>query len=329
MMINQNRVIWITWENQLRNRSMASKLNIKLYKIDLPVSRIKRYILGLVKTLLLIRKNNPRAIIAQNPSIVLTIIMVLFRPLWGYRFISDSHFGGVTAYNGSKLFQKALNFCNRMADLVIVTNSEQANYIKSIGGKSFVCEDPLPDISRYINAEAEVKNVESEDKLVFFICSFDIDEPYAEVFKSADLLAGDKYKICVSGNYKKANIQPEDYPHIYFLGYLPEHLFYEKLFKSHIVVDLTTHENCLLCGAYEAMAAEKPLVTSDKQALRQYFRAGTVFTKHDREQIAHAIMIAFERREVLKMDIREWKKIADLENDSKIKKLHELIEAWL
>ena len=133
----------------------------------------------------------------------------------------------------------------------------------------------------------------------------------------------------VSGNYKKANINPGEYPNVHFLGYLPEDLYYNNLFKAHVVIDLTTHENCLVCGAYEAMAASKPLVTSDTCALRQYFRDGAIFTQHDYQSIASAVRITFENRERLIANIEKWKNTAILEHNEKIKNLSEMIRAWL
>jgi len=45
------------------------------------------------------------------------------------------------------------------------------------------------------------------------------------------------------------------------------------LAELQVVVDVTMQENCWLCGASEALAFNKPLVTSKTMALPNYFLA--------------------------------------------------------
>lgn len=54
-------------------------------------------------------------------------------------------------------------------------------------------------------------------------------------------------------------------------------------------MDLATRENCLLCGAYECTALEKPLILSDSRALREYFNQGVVYTPNNAKGIAQSI----------------------------------------
>jgi glycosyltransferase involved in cell wall biosynthesis len=71
---------------------------------------------------------------------------------------------------------------------------------------------------------------------------------------------------------------------------------------------LTDYENCLVCGAYEAVAAEVPLILSDTKALRTYFSKGVVFTKNNVNDIAEKVNSAIERKEVMEKEIQQLKK---------------------
>jgi glycosyltransferase involved in cell wall biosynthesis len=197
--------------------------------------------------------------------------------------------------------------------LVIVTNDEHVKYVNSIGGKAVICEDPLPDITRYVGKDGS-------EKSVFYICSFDVDEPYEIAFEAAEQLAADNFKFYVSGNFKRVNINPVNYPSVSLLGYVSEQEYYTYLYQSSVILDLTECENILLCGAYEAMAAEKPLVTSETMCLRKYFHKGTVFTKHDKKSIADAIRTAYKKRHQLINDIKLWK--ANIEKHQNNRKLN-------
>jgi glycosyltransferase involved in cell wall biosynthesis len=307
--------VWITWENQVRNRSMAKMLGAKLHVFAYGGKSVKRYLICIYKTISALISEKPKIVYAQNPSIVLNYVLIFARFIFRYTLVSDAHFGGVIACNGSKLFQKALDLCNYFVDLVIVTNKDHVNYIEALGGKAVICEDPLPDLEQY-------RTDDENDMHILYICSFDVDEPYEEAFKAADLLKEEGFVMDVSGNYLKVNIAPGNYSSVNFLGYLPENAYYNKLFLSSVILDLTEYENCLVCGAYEAMSAEKPLVTSDTLSLKSYFTHGTIFTGHDAKSIADAIKSAYENRINLKDQIRVWKTAVDITQKKRISHIY-------
>jgi glycosyltransferase involved in cell wall biosynthesis len=259
-----------------------------------------RYASCISRTVIHLRRKKPSVVVCQNPSVVLSFLLLGLRRILGIKVAIDAHFGGVEAYNGSRAFQRLLNYCNRIADLVVVSNENHAERIRSLGGKVFVCPDPLPNLSEYRDLGKEIS------RKVFFICSFDIDEPYREVFRAATILRPEGFRFFVSGNYRKAGIALGDFPHVELLGFVPESEYYRHLFSSQVVVDLTDHDNCLVCGAYEALEAGKPLVLSRKKALQNYFTGGTVFTENQSEEIAAAVRHAYIERTRLADECRQW-----------------------
>jgi len=284
-------------------------LGVRLYAISHEGGRLRRYWRCALETIRHIRLERPQFVFAQNPSILLNYLLLVLRVFFRFRFITDAHYGGVIAHTGSATLQSALDFCNRSADLVIVTNENHANHVERIGGTPIVCPDPLPDLAQH-------RPVESRTicKSVFFICSYEADEPFEAVFQAAELLSQDGFRVFASGNFKRVGIQPEQYPHVELMGFVSEEKFYQQLYASELVIDLTENEDCLVCGAYEAMVAEKPLVTSRTEALRKFFDSGTVFSGHDSASIAEAVRNAYDHRNKLVAEIREWKlRARDLE----------------
>lgn len=311
--------LWITWENQIRNKSLSDRLGVELHVLSSKRMRFVRYAACIFRTVNLILIHRPSAVFAQNPSIVLTYLVMLLKYVFRYTFVTDAHYAGIMAPSGNRLLQMALDFCNRRADLVIVTNEEHGKYVEKIGGRALVCEDPLPNIGRY------ARNVNEQAQKVFVICSFDVDEPYVDAFHAARILQEEGYVFWVSGNFNKSGIVPVEWSHVRFLGYVPEAEFYSHLAESQVVVDLTTQENCLVCGAYEAMVLGKPLVTSKTSALQKYFTHGTVFVDHDPESIANGVRLAFEKRVELKRQIEQWKTQVISDNDRKIEVIREVL----
>jgi glycosyltransferase involved in cell wall biosynthesis len=307
--------IWITWEYQVRNKSMADAFGVELYQFVYKGNRFSRYIYGICKTAGIINKVRPEVVFSENPSLVLNILLWFLKPIYGYKHVIDAHYAGVFANRYKKILQPLLNFLNRRANLVIVTNVNNQKYIQSIGGKSCIVEDPLPSFKEYMP-----KNTRSvaNGSSILYICSFGDDEPYEEMFKAAELLSKKELAIHVTGNYRKAKIDPVKYKYLKLLGYIPYDDYVKYLFDASVVVDLTNREDCLVCGAYEAMEAEKPLVTSNSKALKEHFTAGTIFTENNHIDIFNSIMEAIDKKNDLILEIKQWKELKHMQVRNRI-----------
>jgi glycosyltransferase involved in cell wall biosynthesis len=235
--------------------------------------------------------------------IAVTCLLLLSRPVFGFRLVSDAHHGGIIAATGDRLLQHFLDFVNRHADIVIVTNASHAEHLRRIGGNAFVCPDPLPEIP---HDTAVSVGITIPDKSVLFVCTYDVDEPYEAVFEAARLLVTQGFTVYVSGNYRRVGLNPNDVPQVSLLGFVDRTVYDAYLRNVAVVLDLTSCEDCLVCGGYEAMAAETPCVLSETPALTSLFTHGAVFTSHDPGSIAGAVTAAYERREALRAEIVRW-----------------------
>jgi glycosyltransferase involved in cell wall biosynthesis len=144
------------------------------------------------------------------------------------------------------------------------------------------------------------------DRSALLICSFNSDEPYEAAFEAFSSLHREGYILYVSGNYKKIRTDLSRFPGVRFLGFLPTDEYYAYLLSVSVVLDLTTLDDCLVCGAYEALAAEKPLVVSNTAALSEYFGDAVVLTNNTSDAIRESVLEAFTRREELVERARDW-----------------------
>jgi hypothetical protein len=64
----------------------------------------------------------------------------------------------------------------------------------------------------------------------------------------------------------------------------------------------------LVCGAYEAVSACKPLVLSNTQALKQHFHKGTVYTDNTSKDITDKILNAILKKDLLQEEIKELRR---------------------
>lgn len=294
--------LWVDWDRHLRTRSVCQRLGIELAEICVPGPRLLRYLKSTVRTLHAIRRRRPAVVIATNPSIALGLLLLLLRRWYRFALVADAHHAGVEALSGSVLLQRVLNFYNARVALVIVTNEAQAQWLHARGAQAFVCPDPLP-----LLPPAPAAAVTVPPKSVFLVCSFDADEPWTHAFAAfGELSRGGGFTLFVSGNYRKARLSASDFPGVRLLGFLPEPEYYAYLRACDLVMDLTVLEDCLVCGAYEAIAAGKPLITSTTAALRSYFAEVAVFTAHDPPAIARAVEEAYAGRERLTLQVSAW-----------------------
>jgi glycosyltransferase involved in cell wall biosynthesis len=87
---------------------------------------------------------------------------------------------------------------------------------------------------------------------------------------------------------------------------LPTDEYYDYLRSVSVVIDLTTKEDCLVCGAYEALAARKPIVVSKTKALGDYFGHSVVLTDNTSEAIRKSVLLAFADRDELAHRAEDW-----------------------
>ena len=302
-MMKGPNAFWITWELQPRNRSMARELGVPLHELSFSGSRLARHLKSVVSTLRLLLRERPSVVFSSNPSLVLTYLLLVCRWLGAFRLTIDAHFGGVVAVTGNRFIQWVLDLANRQADTVIVTNEAHADHVRQVGGAPFICPDPLPSIRSSSTRPAALRDVK---KSVLFVCSYDYDEPYQAVFEAARTLGEHGFRVFASGAYSRVGLSPENVSHVTLLGYVARAEYEAYIQHVDVVLDLTTWQDCLVCGAYEAMAVGKPCVLSRTRSLTALFTHGTVFTSHEPRDIAAAVCDAYDRREALSAEIAGW-----------------------
>jgi glycosyltransferase involved in cell wall biosynthesis len=293
--------IWISWETQRRNRGLAGALGWPLYEIDIAASPLRRYAVSILKTISIIAKEKPKAIVVQNPSIVLAILAAIAKLFFGYVFIMDAHNGGIKPREGtSKILMLIANRLQKAADITIVTNPALKAQVDSHGGHGICLPDVLPAAPA-----VPPKRLEGAFSIAF-ICTFSNDEPYKEVILAARLVPRD-FIIYITGKHNEKVIADEIPPNVRLLGFVPERSFWELLGSADAIMDLTTREDCLVCGAYEGVALGKPLILSNTRALRSYFNKGAMYVDPIAESIARGITSAAENHAGLLKDIQELK----------------------
>lgn len=295
--------IWITWEQHRRTKELAGALDdVELFELESSASRFVRYFILLLRTLFLLIQKKPALVIVQSPSNILALFMVTVGRIFTSKVVIDAHNGGVRPYHAQFQFFKSL-FCyiHRKSDLVVVTNQALADVVIENGGNFFILEDKLPLMKSTPTAQLE------GDFNFVSISTFEVDEPFEEIIKSAALL-DNQIRVYITGDYSKVDhIVNSSLKNVILTGFLPESDYVRLLSSCDAVIDLTNEPDCLVCGAYEAVSLEKPLILSDDPALRNHFNKGVIFTQNKSEYIAEAITKVITRHHKQQLEVQQLK----------------------
>ena len=270
--MNKKNKLWITWERQRRNINISKAINFELIEIRYHKPKLIRYIKSIVRTAILILTRKPKVVAAQNPSIILSFLVVILKKFFKYKVIIDAHNSGLFPLEGSSRFLSFISdSIHKYSNLTLVTNSMLKSYVDSKNGHGFILPDKIPFVP-----EIQHCLCLTEKKIhVAFICTYKDDEPYKKVLEASGTVS-DGVIIYFTGKFE-GKINPREIPkNVRLLGFVPEVKYWELLSSVDIVIGFTTREACLVCGAYEAVALEKPLILSNtstqKKILQQRLR---------------------------------------------------------
>lgn len=298
-----NNVIFISWEKHQRTRTICAKLGIALHEKISIYHGIKRYLSLGIATIKTINAEKPRVLITQNPSVILCLLALALRPFYKYRLFIDAHNEAVIPYIHNKApFRFIARYLARKADLIIVTNSILAQTVTSYGGRPIIFPDLLP-IAKH---ETQQDTLSAKNSFqITLISTYAPDEPYHNVFEAFRTIPGN-VEMFVTGKIPQYLDSSAIDSRIHLTGYLSDHEYEQLLQNSDLIIDLTTMENCLVCGAYEALSIEKPMILSKDQVNDELFPCA-VLTKNDAPSIAAAIQSAITDIQAIKTRTAHYK----------------------
>jgi glycosyltransferase involved in cell wall biosynthesis len=272
------------------------------------------------RTYRLIRRVKPGVIYYQNPSLILSALLATlkFLRLTNAKLIGDFHNAGVHP----PVARFLVPWIVRHSDLIMVSNSNLEPAITAMGGRCMSVPDPIPHLDAIAGESPPTNAFE-----VFFICSWAPDEPIVEVLRAARIIAQRQPDMIVSitGRPKLEKIGwSESVPeNVHLTGFLAEPEFERRLLAASVVLDLTTRADCMVCGAYEAVSAQVPMVLSDNEPTRTYFRKGALYTDNSAASIAESLLRSRDRHAQLLREVMELKQELVREEQATLRSLIE------
>jgi hypothetical protein len=278
--------------------------------------RLSSYVVLGIKTFFILLKERPKLIFIQCPPIQIFLPVYLYIKLYSGKYVIDAHSG---AFIGKgfhfPIYLRFLKFFAQRAIITIIPNEGIIKYIANWQIPYYILEDGVPP-SQFPIPNSRIPNS------VVVICSFGADEPIQEIIEASKLLP--EVQFYITGDVPKSASGG-----LKFTGFLKEKDYVDLIRQVDLVCVLTTRPDTILCGAYEGLALEKPLVLSDSETLRHHFPMGVVWVKNQSTAIAQGIKEGLLNLDQLKAEILQLKlqKIKDWE--VRAKTLKEIIQSAL
>jgi glycosyltransferase involved in cell wall biosynthesis len=304
--MKKNKVLWFTWEYQRRSIELAKVFNAELILYDLDsMNRLLKYIYGGISTIYNLIDKRPKLVYGQNPSLILTLLLAVMKPLFGYKLVIDRHTNfKLTSNKGlvDYVYHRISDFTLRKSDLTIVTNDYLAKLVQKKRGHSIVLEDKLPDMRN--NGTKQLDGSYN----IAFVTSFSKDEPIIEVIEALKDI-NDDVNLYVTGNNKKYDSKVIDdakkISNIHFTGYLSENDFMTLLHSVDAIIVLTKFDYTMTCGAYEGVSIGKPMILSNTSVIKDYFTKGVIYCEPEKQSILNSVRELIQNHDKMQKEILE------------------------
>ena len=247
-----------------RSRTIAVQLGFELLLLGRPGFRRPwtaaiTYPLLTARTLLLMARMRPRAIVVVAPPFVAPLIVLPLARLLRTRVAIDIHSGAVLDRRW-RWSLPILRWTCRRADAAVTTLASLANRLPA-NGTILVIPDPLPEFR--VN-DTQPRDPSARPRVVA-VCGWGDDEPITALL---DAVRGQPWDVVLTGKSPLGMPAPDN---VRLTGFLDDDAYLLTLESAAVVVVLTTREETLLSGAWEALAVGRPLVVSATLSLRETF----------------------------------------------------------
>jgi len=279
-----------------------------------------RYALQALRTWQTLSRDRPDVVFVQNPPIFAVLVTLVYSRCYGARYFISSHSAAFLSpkWRWSIGLQRALS---RRAAATIVHNRYQERIIAAWGCPhcvlGFIPGSYPPGEHTTLPAQFNAAVISSAAE----------DEPLSVVFKAAASLPEVDFYVTGDSTRLSSQLLANKPGNCRLTGFLSYDRYIGLLRAVDVIVDLTTRDDTLLCGAIEAVSIGKPLVLSDWPILRECFPLGAVHVQNSVEDLLRGIRESQRDHAALQRDILRLHEQLCAEWDRKLGELQRILGA--
>lgn len=265
-----------------------------------------KYPVQFLKTVRLLRRRRPRLVFVQSPPNLAVATVAAYCALQGGSFIIDAHSAAMLSpiWTRPRWLNRLLF---RRAAFTIVTDEYFADELAARGADALVLRDiptefPLGSAPRL-----------GEGFNVMVVNTFSADEPLDSVIQAARLLPDAFFHVTgriTEGHPSVVNDPPAN---LRFTDFLADEDYYALMDGADAVMCLTTRDHTMQRGACEALSMGRPIITSDSDLLRRYFRDGTIHVDNTPGSLVAAVREMRSHHDRYRRGIEALRRVQHLE----------------
>lgn len=283
------KVTYISWaESCSRSDNTARELGGRSYMVyrpeygSKPSTILFKYWGQWRETARILRRERPDVVFVMTPPLFAALPAFLYAWRHGGRVVLDAHSAAFMHPRWRHLQWLQRWLCRRAAT-TIVHNAHLAEVVRAAGAVPTI----VPDVPvEYAEIEPFSRPA---DFTVVAVCSFNYDEPIAEMLAAASLTPDIQFYMTGNPKHLSAELKSKMPSNVQLTGFVSTAAFGGLLTSADAVLTLTTRDHTMLRGAYEAIYQGTPVVVSDWPILREFFSDGAQHVDNTPAGIAAAL----------------------------------------
>ncbi len=283
------RITYISWaESCSRSDHTARELGGRSHMVYRPdygsqaSTILLKYAAQWRTTARILRDERPDVVFVMTPPLFASLPAFLHAWRAGVLVVLDAH-SAAFLHPRWRWFQWLQRWLCRRAATTLVHNAHTAERVRAWGANATLVPD-VPVI---------YETVEPFERPAAFtvvaVCSFNYDEPMAEMFAAAALVPDVRFFVTGNPRHLAAEVKAAMPENVALTGFVSTAAFGGLLAGADVVMTLTTRDHTMLRGAYEAIYQGTPVIVSDWPILREFFAEGAQHVDNTPAAIAAAI----------------------------------------
>lgn len=289
-------ISWIRYHG--RSADLASALGMEAVFLDGGSgSTPRRYLRQWSATRRLVRAQKPADIIVMQPPIPALFAVLSTKEGRRAQVIGDLHTGALENPKWRWASGMLLRSLKRRG-FAVVTNEALAERVAARGVRAVALHDLIPSLPDGLGAEPDDSSLGDvlAERYILVPLAYANDEPVTALLQAA---AADPSVTWVLTGKAPQTVRDAATPNVRFTGYVTNDDFQRLLRSAAAIAALTDREYTMQRAGYEALGAERPLITASTKTLSQYFGDAAVYMDGSAESIATAARAVLDRADEL------------------------------
>jgi hypothetical protein len=281
--------IFVSWvDRRGRSDGLAAALGLPYLRVYPGGPLLVRYLRSWRQTMSRLRLDRPSTVLVMQPPVIALLCVAAYARRSGARIAGDLHTG---AFADPK-WRWATGLTLRLLggrNAVIVTGTRLAQIAAEAGCTAFVLHDVVEELAPGAGGDGSAISGDQGRPRVLVPLAHAHDEPVGEIIAAAARTPDIEWQLT---GRAPASLRAAAPAKVVFTGFVSESSYLALLGASTAVVALTTAEDTMQRAGYEAMMAQKPLVTADTRVLAEFFGDSAVLVQPRTTDIAEGVVRA-------------------------------------